>query len=289
MSGAGRAAGSRDSPRRGGAQAPLSNGADGPTFRVEDAARALVWDVPGGWVALSSAAVGGGIVRPRWVTNLMVDDGFDRVDLEVYAEERAAGLGLTGPGTTLLTAADVRQVSTAEVEGVRCWATVGVTKPTWAVAPARGADAPREDRRPRPDDPRQGKRATPGTPRGDRVAEAPPPPGTINVVVALPVALSTSALVQAVGTVTEAKAQVLVQAGVPGTGTASDAVAILCPAVPAEGLGDPGGPAEAFAGVRSVWGQRLARAVHAAVAAGLAAHPWRADAGAGAGGAGVVW
>ncbi|WP_298750128.1 adenosylcobinamide amidohydrolase [uncultured Serinicoccus sp.] len=241
--------------------------ADGPGYRVEDAARALVWEVPAGWVALSSASVGGGLVRPRWVTNLMVDDGFDRTDLAAYADERAAELGLTGPGTTLLTAADVRQVATAEVEGVRCWATVGVTKPTWAVAPAAGPGSPAE-----------------------RVGEAPPPPGTINVVVALPVALSTSALVQALGTITEAKAQVLVQAGVPGTGTASDAVAILCPEVPEGVLDDPCGPAEAFAGVRSAWGQRVARAVHAAVAAGLAAHPWRADSVAGgAGGAGVVW
>ncbi|WP_298887450.1 adenosylcobinamide amidohydrolase [uncultured Serinicoccus sp.] len=266
---------------------------DGPSFHVHGDARALVWEVPAGWGALSSASVGGGLVRPRWVTNLMVDDRFDRTDLAAYADERAAELGLTGPGTTLLTAADVRQVESAEVEGVRCWATVGVTKPTWAVAPARGTDAPHEDRRPRPDEPRQGRRPTPGTPRGDRVGEAPPPLGTINVVVALPVALSPSALVQAVGTVTEAKAQVLVQAGVPGTGTASDAVVVLCPdvlAVPEVSAATLGGPVEAFAGVRSVWGQRVARAVHAAVAAGLAAHPWRPPAGdGGAGGAGVVW
>ena len=255
-------------------------GADGPGCRVEDAARALVWDVPPGWLALSSAAVGGGLVRPRWVTNLMVDDGFDRVDLEAYADERAGELGLTGPGTTLLTAADVRQVEHAEVEGVRCWATVGVTKPTWAAAPAWAADGTREDRLPRPDEPDQGRRRTVGTPRHGGPGAA-PPPGTINIVVALAAALSTSALVQAVGTITEAKAQVLVQAGVPGTGTASDAVVVLCP----DGMLDgPEGPDEAFAGVRSVWGQRVARAVHAAVTAGLAAHPWRPD-----DGAGVVW
>ena len=256
-------------------------GVDGPGCRVEDAARALVWDVPPGWLALSSAAVGGGLVRPRWVTNLMVDDGFDRVDLEAYADERAGELGLTGPGTTLLTAADVRQVEHAEVEGVRCWATVGVTKPTWAAAPAWAADTMREDRLPRPDEPDQGRRRTAGTRRPGDPGAAAPPPGTINIVVALPAALSTSALVQAVGTITEAKAQVLVHAGVPGTGTASDAVVVLCPE---GGLGSPDGPAEAFAGVRSVWGQRVARAVYAAVAAGLAAHPWRPD-----DGAGVVW
>ena len=57
-------------------------------------------------------------------------------------------------------------------------------------------------------------------------------------------------------TVTEAKAQALWEAGVAGTGTPSDAVAVLCP---------PSGPAEAFGGPRSRYGSRLARAVHRAV------------------------
>ena len=51
-------------------------------------------------------------------------------------------------------------------------------------------------------------------------------------------------------TATEAKAQALVEAGVPGTGTASDAVVVCCP---------PGGT-EPYGGPRSVWGARLARA-----------------------------
>ena len=68
----------------------------------------------------------------------------------------------------------------------------------------------------------------------------------------------------------EAKAQVLVQAGVPGTGTASDAIVVLCPDPQAHPAREP----VAFAGVRSPLGRHLARAVHDAVAAGLAAHPW---------------
>lgn len=227
------------------------------SFRLEHEARALVWEVPDGWVALGSASVGGGLTRPRWVSNLDVGDDFRRTDLAAYAAERSAELRLDGPGTTLLTAADVRQVRHAEVEGARCWATVGVTRPTWPVPPGDREDGP------------------------GRAHDGPPPAGTINLVVAAPVPLSVSALVQAVGTMTEAKAQVLVQAGVPGTGTASDAVVVLCP--------DPsvvGGEAEAFAGVRSVWGRRVAAAVHAAVASGLAAHPWRPE---GSGRPGVVW
>ena len=95
----------------------------------------------------------------------------------------------------------------------------------------------------------------------------PPPPGTVNIVVAVPVPLSASALVQALGTVTEAKAQVLVRSGVPGTGTASDAVVVMSPG-PADRSDVP------FAGVRSPWGRRVAHAVHDAVLAGLLAHPW---------------
>ncbi len=80
----------------------------------------------------------------------------------------------------------------------------------------------------------------------------------------VPVPLSDAALVNAVLTATEAKTQALFEAGVPGTGTASDSICVACPE-PA-----PGTPGEPFGGPRSPWGSRLARAVHAAVAAGTA-------------------
>lgn len=77
--------------------------------------------------------------------------------------------------------------------------------------------------------------------------------------------LSPAAMVNAVATVAEAKAQALFEAGVPGTGTPTDAVAVLCP---------PDGPAESYGGPRSAIGGPLARAVHSAVAAGLTGpHP----------------
>jgi adenosylcobinamide amidohydrolase len=63
-------------------------------------------------------------------------------------------------------------------------------------------------------------------------------------------------------TATEAKTQALVEGGVPGTGTASDAVCIAGPA---------NGPVEVFGGPRSAIGAPLARAVHAAVAGGIRA------------------
>lgn len=203
----------------------------------------LAWRVPPGWVALSSASVGGGMIAPRWVLNAGVDKGFARTDLEAWAAETAAAVGLpaTEPGCALLTAADVAQVATGTHEGVTAWATVGVTRPTWA---HRSSDAP---------------------------APHWPGPGTVNIVVSVPVPLSPPALVQAVGTITEAKAQVIVQAGVPGTGTSSDALVVLCPGTAAP---EPQQEPVAFAGVRSPWGMRIAAAVHAAVSTGLTAHPW---------------
>src|SRR6185503_8222699 len=96
----------------------------------------------------------------------------------------------------------------------------------------------------------------------------PPTPGravgTINIVVGVPVRLSDAALVNAVATVTEAKTQALFEAGVPGTGTASDAVCVACPTA---------GSVEPFGGPRSPYGARVARAVHMAVADGVVA--WR--------------
>lgn len=203
---------------------------------------ALVWRASGPLTVLSSAAVGGGLTSPAWVLNVGVEKGYARTDLAAHVAELAAALGLGGEGCALLTAADVTQVRRAGSGGVEAWATVGVTKPTWAVRHAGEGDL--DDHR----------------------------PGTVNIVLSLPVPLTPSALVQAVGTATEAKAQALLEAGVPGTGTASDAVVVACPAPG----GGPGAPV-AFAGVRSPWGRHVAGAVHAGVAAGLAAHPWPPD------------
>jgi len=86
--------------------------------------------------------------------------------------------------------------------------------------------------------------------------------GTINVVALVPASLSDAALVNAVATATEAKTQALQDAGYRSTGTPTDAVCIACTAV---------GAPSAFGGPRSVWGARLARAVHHAVLAGARA------------------
>ena len=72
----------------------------------------------------------------------------------------------------------------------------------------------------------------------------------------VPVPLREAAYVNVVMTATEAKTQAVLEAGFRATGTASDAICVAAPVA-----GEP----EDFAGPRSVWGARIARAVHAAV------------------------
>ena len=194
----------------------------------------LVWQFEQPVRALSSASVGGGFSMPAWLLNIGVPHDYSRIDLDEHAAAIAAGRHLSGPGIAMFTAVDVTRVEHASFEGASLSATVGVTKPTWAADPDAGHALW---------------------------------PGTINLVAQVPVALEPAAMVQALLAMTEAKTQALMEAQVPGTGTASDAVTLLCP------IADP---AQRFGGVRSTWGHRLTMATHAAVRQGLAAHPGRA-------------
>lgn len=199
---------------------------------------ALWWRLPDRgalWPCLSSASVGGGPGEIGWVLNVGVEKDYRRTDLAAHAAEVADRASLNGPGTALFTAADITRVRYGECDGVRAWSTVGVSRPTWPADHDALAGA------------------------GQRL-----PPGTINTVVLLPVRLSAAALVQVALVTAEAKAQACIEAGIPGTGTASDAVVLAC---------SPHGPAEEFGGPRSVPGARTALAVHASVAAGLARWP----------------
>ncbi|MBB5155114.1 adenosylcobinamide amidohydrolase [Saccharopolyspora phatthalungensis] len=188
----------------------------------------LVWRCARPWLAISSATCGGGIGRRSWVLNATVVTDYDHPDPAEHVGEMAGELGLSGDGVGLLTAVDVRHEVTAVDGGVQASVTTGVSHPVWAAAQEEAAPAWQ--------------------------------PGTINAVCWSPVRLSESALVNAVATVAEAKAQALVESGIAGTGTVTDATVILCP---------PDGEAESYGGPRSRIGAGLARAVHAAVTAGL--------------------
>ena len=186
----------------------------------------LVWRFPAPVRVIASAPHGGGMGTRRWVVNAQVPASYGRRDPDAHLARLGVSLGLPGRGVGMLTAADVRGVSSAVDGGVEVAATVGLGHPTWAAAPDCGRPLSHV--------------------------------GTINVVAFVPERLSDAALVNAVATATEAKSQALWDRGVPATGTATDAVCVACPV---------DGRARSFGGPRSVWGARLARALHAAVSA----------------------
>ena len=78
--------------------------------------------------------------------------------------------------------------------------------------------------------------------------------------------------VNAVVTATEAKAQAVLEAGFAATGTATDAICVAAPHARKS-------REEEFTGPRSVWGARIARAVHAAVHAGAVGYAATLDRG----------
>lgn len=187
----------------------------------------LVWRLPAPMRVIASAPHGGGLGVRRWIVNAQVPAAYARRDPERHLAALAVSLGLPGRGVGMLTAADVRGYETTLDHGVEVVATVGLGQPILAAAPDDGRPMPLV--------------------------------GTVNVVAVVPELLSDAALVNAVGTATEAKTQALLDLGLRATGTATDAVCILCPV---------DGRASSFGGPRSTWGARLARAVHQAVLVG---------------------
>ncbi|MFI9822551.1 adenosylcobinamide amidohydrolase [Streptomyces sp. NPDC052013] len=197
--------------------------------RVEDGERlpSLLWVAGPGWRMVSSAVLGGGIGERAWVLNAQVSHGYRRTDPDRHLAALAAGAGVRGPGVGLMTAADVSAYAHARDGGAEAVVTSGVDVRGWAASAEEDG--------------------------------GPQAPGTINIVVAVPAALTDAALVNAVATATEAKVQALLEAGYDCSGTPTDAVCVAARAP------SPGDEPCAFAGPRSLWGSRLARAVHRAV------------------------
>jgi adenosylcobinamide hydrolase len=192
----------------------------------------LAWRLAPPRLAISSGPLGGGIGTRHWLINATVPMAYSRDDPADHLAELADQLGLDGPGVGLLTGVDVADLMTTAEDGVTVWATVGLGAPIWAAAPVSAAETT---------------------------------VGTVNVVVDVPVRMSDAALVNAVATVAEAKAQAVWELGLQATGTATDATCVICPT---------GGPAETYGGPRSTWGARIARAVHQAVRYGPVSRPW---------------
>jgi adenosylcobinamide amidohydrolase len=198
---------------------------------------ALLVTLPAPHRCVSSAVLGGGLTTARHWLNLQVPRDYACTDPAEHlaAEARAAGLD-PGEVVGMLTAADVG-AGVRRARGPACAvATVGIGQPLAAA----------------------GRR-----PRAVRAV------GTINLLVRVAAPLDDAALIAAVQTACEAKAQALADAGVralnhagAATGTATDA---LCVAVP------PGGGVP-FAGPATAVGAAIAQAVHGAVLAGARAY-----------------
>lgn len=185
--------------------------------------------------AVASTPVGGGIGEIGSWLNLQVPLAYARMDPEVHLAEESAALD--GPVAATMTAAAVADVVEVQVGDAWVVATVGVSVP---LAAAGGLDTP--------------LRA-----------------GTINTFALLGQPLTDAGLVNAVQTLTEAKAQALAEGLLRAvnhdglaTGTATDSVAVACA---------PGPHPSSFAGPASRIGHDLAHATHTAITEGLAR--WR--------------
>lgn len=198
---------------------------------------ALLATLPAPHRCLSSAVLGGGVTTARHWLNVQVSHDYARTDPDVHLTEVAAANGLDPDEVVgMLTAADVRAGVRRDRGPASAVATVGIGQPLAAAG-----------RRPR----------------------SLPPVGTINVLVVVRHGLSDAALVTAVQTATEAKAQALADAGVralnhpgPATGTATDAICVAA----------PHGGEVAFAGPATAVGAAIAHAVHGAVLSGARIH-----------------
>ncbi|MEU4557050.1 adenosylcobinamide amidohydrolase [Actinoplanes sp. NPDC023936] len=209
----------------------------------------LLWRFPRPLLAVSTAVLGGGVGPREWLINASVPMSYSRSDPDAHLRELAAQLGLAGPGVGLMTGVDVGDVVSARAgvlgrasvpgrgdvgrdDVVQVWATVGLGAPIAAADP-------------------------------DAAGFEHPAPGTVNIVVWVPQRLADGALINAVATATEAKAQAIAELGLAATGTATDAVVVLCPL---------DGTVAPYGGPRSLWGAPMARAVHQAVLDGGAAN-----------------
>lgn len=205
---------------------------------------------------LGSCVLGGGMARVRHVLNLRVDENFlgrnpghpsPGQTLRAYCRAR----NWAEPCAGFMTAASMNSLRTArEEEGglaMLCVVTAGLSN-------AR----------------RAGDRADC---RG--LPQAEPDPGTINIIAATNAWLSPAAMVDAVMTITEAKAAMLLERGVrspvsgrAATGTGTDALAVI----------SGNGPALEYCGKHVLAGELLARAVISALGDSLAWYdkegPW---------------
>ena len=208
---------------------------DGVTVDVD--ADAVVVVAERSLAVVSSAPVGGGVLRARSLVNLHVAKSFAGDDLAGPIDAFARSRGVPAPWVGFLTAAWTAraEIAVERIDGIGALAvvTVGLTYPVAAGVTASAAAA--------------------GV-------------GTINTIVVVDAELDTAALVNAVTTIGEVKAAVLAAAdvrcadGALATGTATDAVAVAATG---------GGPRFRFAGPVTAPGAAVARAARHALERGV--------------------
>ncbi|MHC1625878.1 MAG: adenosylcobinamide amidohydrolase [Methanoculleaceae archaeon] len=133
-----------------------------------------------------STGVGGGMADVRTIFNHTVPPGWDHKDPARYLELIVAREGFGPEFFGLLTAVDMRHLCIMQIDGITAFVTAGVTNPD----PAEGGAH------------------------------------TINIIVTSREALSPAAMVEAIITATEAKADALRSMGYDFSGTTTDAVII---------------------------------------------------------------
>ncbi len=190
---------------------------------------------------LSSAVVGGGLRRVRYILNRHVAKGYRHPapagDLRAFARRQ----GIVGPFVGLLTAAYVQRAQVVRLQQGALQVSVVVTAGL-SNATAAGLTPP----------------------------WSPSRVGTINTIVLVDARLTPAALVNAALTATEAKVATLLARGTttpygPATGTSTDALVIACTGR------DPTVP---YAGPVTPVGWLIARGVRQALAAALEAQGW---------------
>ncbi len=190
--------------------------------------------LPFRYKSLSSAIIGGGVSETNTVFIMEVPMGYDGACPERDLEDVRKYFGLPEDSIGLMTAADIRRVITTEscIEGNVEAAAIVTAGTTNAV--------------------------TAGERLPQSVIDTLPThkAGTINIIVIFSEPLQDCGMVNATATIAEAKTAGMNDAGVSGTGTTSDALAILCP------KGDGG----KYASTASETGMAAAKAVRSAVA-----------------------
>jgi adenosylcobinamide hydrolase len=206
-------------------------------FEVERRDEVLRLAAPGArWL---SSGFDGGFRRADAAYNVTVPEGFDRTDLATYAAERRSAVEFPDAGPTLLTGVSQQHARVARDGPVTAVVTAGLSNPAaLPMDPGEEADVD----------------AT------DRDGDAPPRPGTVNVLVGTTHPLADGGLAGLLATAVEARTTTLDRTtGFPGT--TSDAVVVGCP---------PGEEPASFAGSATEVGTAARACVRDALRASLA-------------------